>query len=32
MPKMNADYIIQCAPVGPHFFNGGGPIADYAPL
>jgi hypothetical protein len=26
MLKTNADYIIQCAAVGPHFFNDGGPI------
>jgi hypothetical protein len=26
MPKTNADYIIQCAAIGPGFFNGGGSI------
>jgi hypothetical protein len=26
MLKTNAGYIIQCAAVGPHFFNDGGPI------
>ena len=26
MLKTNADYIILCAAVGPHFFNDGGPI------
>jgi hypothetical protein len=26
MLKTNADYIIQCAAVGRHFFNDGGPI------
>jgi hypothetical protein len=28
MLKTNADYIIQCAAVGPHFFNDGGPNVD----
>jgi hypothetical protein len=32
MPKMSAGYIIQCAAIGPRFFNGGGVIADDAPL
>jgi hypothetical protein len=32
MPKMNVGYIIQCAAIGPHLFNGGGPIAGDAPL
>jgi hypothetical protein len=26
MPKMSAGYIFQCAAIGLHFFNDGGPI------